>query len=67
MAAQASSLNSKIEILNNTVDDLKKTDSEKTIRIENLFKERNKLKNDIIELLREKDLFQEEIIVLKNK
>jgi len=67
MAAQASSLNSKIEILNNTVDDLKKTDSEKTIRIENLFKEPHKLKNDIIELLREKDLFQEEIIVLKNK
>jgi len=67
MAAQTTTLNSKIEILNNTVDDLKKTDSEKTTRIENLFKERNKLKNDFIELLREKDLLQEEIIVLKNK
>ncbi|CAI6353771.1 unnamed protein product [Macrosiphum euphorbiae] len=67
MVDQTSTLNSKIEILNNTVDDLKKTDSEKTTRIENLFKERNKLKNDFIELLREKDLLQEEIIVLKNK
>lgn len=67
MVAQISTLNSKIEILNNTVDDLKKTDSEKTKRIQNLFQERNKLKNDLIELLREKDLFQEEIIVLKNK
>lgn len=67
MAAETSTLNSKIEILNNTVDDLKKTDSEKTKRIQNLFQERNKLKNDLIELLREKDLFQEEIIVLKNK
>jgi len=67
MAAQASTLNSKIEILSNTVDSLKKTDSEKTTRIENLFKERNKYKNDFIEVSRERDLFQEEIIVLKNK
>lgn len=67
MATQASTLNSKIEILSNTVDSLKKTDSEKTTRIENLFKERNKYKNDFIEVTRERDLFQEEIIVLKNK
>lgn len=67
MAEQISTLNSKIEILNNTLDDLKNTDSEKTIRIENLFKERNKLKNELIEVLGEKDLFQEELIVLKNK
>ncbi|XP_022181437.1 tropomyosin-like isoform X2 [Myzus persicae] len=66
IAAEISTLNSKIEILSNTVDGLKKTDSEKTIRIENLFKERNKFKNDFIEVLRERDLFQEELIVLKN-
>ena len=67
MATQTSTLNSKIEILSKTVDDLEKTDSEKTIRIENLFKERNKLKNDLVEVSRDRDLFQEEIIVLKNK
>jgi len=67
MAAQVTTLNSKIEILSNSVDSLKKTDSEKTTRIENLFKERNKYKNDFIEVSREKDLFQEDIIVLKNK
>jgi len=67
MVAETSTLNSKIEILSNTVDGLKKTDSEKTIRIENLFKERNKFKNDFIDVSRERDLFQEEIIVLKNK
>jgi len=67
MVAQDSTLNSKIQILSDTVDGLKKTDSEKTTRIENLFKERNKYKNDFIEVSRERDLFQEEIIVLKNK
>jgi len=67
MSTQNSTLKSQIELLNKTVDDLEKTNSEKTLRIENLFKERNNLKNDFIEISRERDLFQEKIIVLKNK
>ncbi|XP_025202155.1 spindle pole body component 110-like, partial [Melanaphis sacchari] len=67
MSKQSLALNSKIDILNKKVDDLEKTDSEKTMRIEKLFNERNKLKNNFIEVSREKDLFQEEIIVLGNK
>jgi len=67
ISEQNSTLNSKIEFLNKKVDDLEKTNSEKNMRIENLFNERNKLKNNFVEVSRERDSFQEEIIVLNNK
>ncbi|XP_026819167.1 structural maintenance of chromosomes protein 3 homolog [Rhopalosiphum maidis] len=67
ISEQNSTLNSKIEFLNKKVDDLEKINSEKTMRIENLFNERNKLKNNFVEVSRERDLFQEEIIGLNNK
>lgn len=67
ISEQNSTLKSELQILNKKIDDLKKTDLEKTSRIENLFNERNKLKNYFVEVSKEKDLYQEEIIVLKNK
>jgi chromosome segregation ATPase len=67
ISEQNSTLNSKIEFLNKKVDDLEKTNSEKTMRIENLFNERNKLKNNFVDVSRERDLFQEKLIVLNNK
>ncbi|KAE9528845.1 hypothetical protein AGLY_012420 [Aphis glycines] len=67
MSEQNSALKSELQILNKKIDDLEKTDLEKTSRIENLFNERNKLKNNFVEVSKERDLYQEEIIVLKNK
>lgn len=67
MSEQNSTLKSELQILNKKIDGLEKTDLEKTSRIENLFNERNKLKNNFVEVSKERDLYQEEIIVLKNK
>ncbi|KAF0766392.1 spindle assembly checkpoint component MAD1-like [Aphis craccivora] len=67
MSEQNSTLKSELQILNKKLDNLEKTDLEKTSRIENLFNERNKLKINFVEVSKERDLYQEEIIVLKNK